>query len=371
MDLLKLYFDIRDIFRAPRIALSGRKILSFLKANLFGFVIYFLLSYLSLQVNSLSFSEAFIQFRLYPCLLAIKNPSLISQIIYWIGVMAWVILLFFACTAVSRVTYKQLKGNELYSIGDAKEFVGKHHIPIIMSWLTIFIIATLFAIGTSIFALIGKIPLFGEIIFAILYLLCIAGAIFTIYTLVVFVISFIYTPSIVATMEEDTIGTVFQSYSITWSQLWRIIVYNLVLIPIAILSLAIFKWFIFTSYTMTNLLFGANFLMGQKLHKIMQWATNLVLPNSLLSKSELISQLFTNIANQGISLSTTEYIAGVIIAFSLLILLFIILSYGLSILSVGETIIFTIVKFKSNAENILLRLDEDDESNGEMISELK
>jgi len=371
MEPLKLYFDIRDIFRAPRLALSGKKIFLFLIANIFGFAVYFLFSYLSLIINDLSFVNTFTLFRLYPHLFAVKNPSLISQIIYWIGVIVWLITIFFACTAVSRVTYKQLKGNELFSVGDAKKFLGKHRISIIMGWLTIFIIAALFAIVASIFALIGKLPFIGEIFFAIFYLLFIAGAIFTIYTLIVLVVAFLYTPSIVATMEEDTIGTVFQSYSITWSQLWRILVYNLVLIPLMILCMAIFKWFIFTSYAMINILFGANFLMGQKLQKIMHWATNVVLPNSWLSKSEPLSQLFSNITNQGITLSTTENIAGIIIAIFLLILILIILSYGLSILSVGETIILTIIKFKSNAENILLRIDEDDEQKREMASELK
>ena len=42
-----------------------------------------------------------------------------------------------------------------------------------------------------------------------------------------------------------------------------------------------------------------------------------------------------------------------------------IFSYGLSILSVGETIIFTIFKKKSNDENLLYRSDEDDISDDE------
>ena len=30
MDSMKLYFDVRDIFRAPRLALSGKKIIVFI-----------------------------------------------------------------------------------------------------------------------------------------------------------------------------------------------------------------------------------------------------------------------------------------------------------------------------------------------------
>ena len=87
------------------------------------------------------------------------------------------------------------------------------------------LIALFFIVGAIIFALIGKIPYIGELLFALLYILYFFGSVFTVYTLVVFIASFIYSPAIVATMEEDTMGTVFQSYSITWSQPWRISYY--------------------------------------------------------------------------------------------------------------------------------------------------
>ena len=42
MEPMKLYFDVRDIFRAPRLALSGKKIWIFLVANVIDmFVILF------------------------------------------------------------------------------------------------------------------------------------------------------------------------------------------------------------------------------------------------------------------------------------------------------------------------------------------
>ena len=64
-------------------------------------------------------------------------------------------------------------------------------------------------------------------------------------------------------------------------------------------------------------------------------------------------------------ISNTEYIAGTIVAIVLFILLMSIVSYGLSILSVGETIMFTIFKKKSNDENLLYRSNEDDISDDE------
>ncbi|MFC1565788.1 hypothetical protein ACFL4B_02465 [Candidatus Neomarinimicrobiota bacterium] len=369
MEPIKLYFDIRDIFRSPRLALSGKKIWIFLKANLFGFAIYWILSYIAILLSGSNFNDALNNFGLYPCIFSVDNASLISHIIYWIGIAIWIISIFFACTAVSRITYKQLKGDDFYSVADARNFVKNHRYPIILSWISIILIAGFFILGAIIFALIGKIPYIGELLFALLYIVYFFGSVFTVYTLVVLITSLIYSPAIVATMEEDTMGTVFQSYSITWSQPWRLILYHLILLPISVIGLTIFKWFWFTGYKLINIIFGADWLMSLKLHNIVGWATDLVNPQFGFCKFANCSTSVENTAflsfQGGTVLSSTEYIAGTIVALILFILLLSIVSYGLSILSVGETIMFTIFKKKSNDENILDRNDEDENSDDE------
>ena len=47
------------------------------------------------------------------------------------------------------------------------------------------------------------------------------------------------------------------------------------------------------------------------------------------------------------------------ICYAVFVLFMVIFSYGLSILSVGETIILTIIKKKSDDENLLVRNDRD------------
>ena len=373
MEPMKLYFDVRDIFRSPRLALSGKKILLFLKANLFGFTVYWVFSYIAIVLGNIDFPNAVHIYGLYPCLYCAENVSLISQIIYWIGIAIWIISIFFACTAVSRLTYKELKGDDFYSVTDARKFVKNHRYPIILSWVSILLIAGFFSLGATIFALIGKIPYVGEILFALFYIIYFFGSVFTVYTLVVFITSLIYSPTIVATMEEDTMGTVFQSYSVTWSQPWRLVLYHLILLPILVVGVAVFKWFWLAGYKLINIIFGADWLMGAKLHKIIGWATDLVNPQFGFCKFVKCSTTVENSVNQhtllslqdGVLLSNTEYIAGTIVAIVLFILLMSIVSYGLSILSVGETIMFTIFKKKSNDENLLYRSDEDDISDDE------
>ena len=126
MQPMKLYFDVRDVFRAPRLALSGKKIIIFIQANVSGYVAYWIFNYLGAMVNGMSFTDTWLLFGLYPCLLVNESLPLIPCILFWIGVVFWFYSISLGATAVSRVTYRQLKGDEFYSGSDAWNYVKRH-----------------------------------------------------------------------------------------------------------------------------------------------------------------------------------------------------------------------------------------------------
>lgn len=363
---MNFYFDIRDVFCAPRLAFSGKKIWLFLKANIFGFTVYWLVANIALTISGYGFSNSIDHFGLYPCLFRIEEPSLIASIIYFSGIIIWIMAILYACTGVARLTIQQLKGNDSYSVSDAQKFTKEYRVPVIMSSVSVVIIALFFVAIATIFGLLGKIPLLGEILFALLYVVYFFGAVFTIYTLIVFVVTLIYSPAIVATMEEDTMGTVFQSYSITWSQPWRIIVYNSVLLPVLGIGVYVLKLTLIAAYKFINLIFGADWLMGEKVQNVVAWASDLVLPNitffsnyqNLFAFASKENPIFPTLQD-GVALPISEYFAGTLLAMVFFILLVILLSYGLSIFAVGQTLIFTVLKKKSNDENLLERPDKD------------
>ena len=282
MEPMKLYFDVRDIFRAPRLALSGKKIWIFLVANLIGYVCYFILNYIALALSGVSFGQTWSTQGLYPCLYPVGGPWY-AWLIFWGGVLDWFFAIHLACTAVSRVTYKQLKGDEFYSSADAWKYIKKHWHPVIFTSVSMVLILFFFIAMAAIFALLGMIPYLGDFLFVLPYIFYLFGAIFTVYTAAVFLISFIYTPAIVGTIEEDTMGAVFNSYSITWSQPWRIIIYHAILLPISIFSLAVFKFTTFSGMKLLDAVFGNEILMGQKLANIVGTAVQTVWPEDLFS----------------------------------------------------------------------------------------
>lgn len=378
MEPMKLHFDVRDIFRAPRLALSGKKIWIFLVANLIGYGAYFILNYIAFALAGQSFSETWAAQGLYPCIYGTDAPWYACAL-FWVGVVDWLIAISFACTAVSRVTYKQLKGDDFYSSGDAWKFVKKHWHPVVFTSVSMALILVFFIGMAAVFALFGKIPFVGEFLFALPYLLYLFGAVFTVYTSVVFLVSLIYTPAIVSTIEEDTMGAVFNSYSITWSQPWRVVAYHLILLPLAVVATGIFKLAAFYGLKLINVVFGHEWLMGQKLTNIVGSAAHTVWPQDLFNAivaacstsgsccagctigSGTLNDFYTCfIPNAPASLSGTECAAAVVVGFFFLALTLTFFSYFLSIISVGETLMLTIFRKKSDDDNILERKDEEE-----------
>lgn len=378
MEPMNLHFDVRDIFRAPRLALSGKKIWIFLSANVIGYVAYFILNYIALALSGVSFGETWATQGLYPCAYTVE-VSWFACTLFWVGVIVWIVAIHLACTAVARVTYKQLKGDEFYSSGDAWKFVRKHWHPVVFTFVSMALILVFFVGMAALFALFGKIPYIGEFLFAIPYLLYFFGSVFTVYTAIVFLVSLIYTPAIVGTIEEDTMGAVFNSYSVTWSQPWRVIFYHIILLPLAAISVGIFKFVLFYGFKLVNMVFGHEMLMGEKLSNIMGSAAQTVWPQELFTSIANacassgfccgVCSISSNMLNDFYacfipvssgSLSGTESAAAFIVGIFLFLITLSFFSYFLSILSVGETIMFTIFRKKSDDDNILDRKDEEE-----------
>ena len=368
---MKLYFDVRDIFRAPRLALSGKKVIIFMQANLVGYAVYWVLNYLGAAVHGMDFSDTWAAYGLYPCLLSLDSLSGIACVLYWMGAAFWFYAISLGATAVSRVTYKQLKGDEFYSGGDAWTYVKKHWHPVVFSSISLALILAFLFFLAAIFALLGKIPYVGEFLFVLPYFLYFFGSVFTIYTGIVFLVALVYTPAIVGTYEEDTMGTVWHNFSITWGQPWRIILYHTALVPVLVLGAYLFSHAWISAYGLINAVYSHEWFMGSKLLNVVGWATQAVHPGALCSLlgniCSICSACYAGCAScgslltsSGVALSGTEQVAAFILAVFLFLLIVSAVSYTMAVLSVGETLMFIIFKKRSDDDNLLERKDEEE-----------
>lgn len=361
-----LYFDIRDIFRTPRLALSGKKIWVHLVGLGTGWIIYFIFSYLALIVNGQTIAEIWNTHFLFPCLWNVNLPiSWYAWLIYGIGLLLWVIIFLLASLAVSRITYKQLKGDEFYSSGDSVKYIKKHGTAVIMGPASILIIMAFFIVMAIIAAWIAKWPVLDILFLGLPYLLYFVVAVFVVYTAVVFIVSLILAPSIVGTAEEDTMETVFQSYSTLWAQPWRLVLYEGVILTLGAVAAFIYSNVMIIGYRFFNLIFGQSWLMGDKLSRITEQASSYIFGvNSPLTP--YISKVFNIYTPASLGmvrpfyLSTTDIITTVLLTIALLIIGTSAVAYLLTNFSVGQSLIYIILRKKKDDEDLIERKDEDE-----------
>ena len=386
MGPVDLYFDFRDLFKALRLALSGKKIWIFISGSIKGYIVYWIFSYVSIVLSGETFNDAITKYGLYPYL-NIYASNWPSQLIYFLGLFALINSFLLSNTAVSRVTYRQLKGDDFYSPKDSYNYLNKHWHPVLFAPIAILFIVLIFVFFASIFALICSIPVVGEFLFSFAYIIYFLGALFTFFSFFVFVVCLIFTPAIVSVCEEDTMGAVFHSYATTTSQPWRLILYHIMLIPLLLIGLVVMSWFWMNTVGFIDFIFSHEWFMAEKFSKISNYAFTIIVPDTIYNVFVLLKEqiwsitgfslyiptLFTpDFTSSTESLKIIDIAGGTVLSLSYFLLVLSVLSYGFSIISVGQTIMFIIFKKLSDDENLLLGEDDLPENhNGGMDTDTK
>ncbi len=362
----KLHFDVRDIFLTPRLALSGKKIWVHFIGLVAGWLVYLLFAYLALLLNGQTLGEIWGQYHFFPCLFLAGLPiAWYTWLVGGIGMLAWVVLYLWASLAVSRITFKQLKGDEFYSSGDSFKYVKKHGLAVFMGPVSILLIIAFFVVMAIIAAWIAKWPVLDIIFLGLPYLLYFIVSTFVVYSMVVFVVSFILAPAIVGTAEEDTMETVFQSYSTLWAQPWRLVLYEGLIGALTIVATYIYGLALILGYKFFNFVFGASWLMDGKMARIVEQASSYIFgTNSPLTS--YISRFFGiySAASLGITkplyLGITDIITAVLIGIALFVIAGTVVAYLLANVSVGQSLLYIILRKKKDDEDLVERKDEDE-----------
>ena len=369
----KLNFNYKDLFLSPRLALSPKKIWIFLIGNLGGFISYWFLTYLALFISNSDMGLIISEYGLFPYLQGEEITNL-SKIIYYVGISIWIFFLYLSSAATSRMTTKQLTGDNFYSIDDANKYINKKWKTLLFTPFSIISIIFIFFIVAILFSFFSKIPIIGTLSFPLFFILYFFGAIFLIFTTLVFFVSFFFIPIIIGVNNEDTIGAVFQSYQISFTQPWRIVLYNSLLFPIAFFFTNVMSWFFTSSFNLINIIFS--YFGSEKLQNILEYSTNIVdlswinnfssiiinINENIFNNTNMVSDISNfmqiilsklffltvnslpkfqiNYANE--SFTTLEVISGILLSIPIILIILSALSYGFAILSVGQTISFII-----------------------------
>jgi hypothetical protein len=288
------------------------------------------------------------------------SHSIPAWILFGLGVAGLATAFLLANAAGGRLMYMKLCGNYSYSIREAYDFALHKLGAMVMTPLAIGIIVVVLGCGGLLVGLIGRIPYIGELTvtgFAWLWMLA---------SLVIFVlllmagISFILTPSIVATTEEDAFEAIFQTASIIWSQPWRLLLYLSGVVLTATVGLVVSAFSAKRAFAIMDALFtvamgtGYQNLSAQAQYLLQSWTTEA--GNWLLSVVPSVTPyFFFSRLHAPVELSPWFNVLAHIFAFSLLFSAVWVLAYPLSIINSGLTLTYLVLRKIKDDENLLER----------------
>jgi hypothetical protein len=361
----KFYFDIRDIFRAPRLALSGKKLFIQTSGLFCGYLGFLILTYIAHLLSDRRLSEVWGSYGLFP-VYDFSFRGFFPWLIFVIGGVFFISIFLLSNAAVGKLTYEQLKGDEFYSTKDSFKFLKKNWKTVLLSPLSILALVIILLICGIVIGLLGKIPYVGELGLGIFYGVPIfVVALFTAYTLFIFFIALFMTPAIVATTKEDVFETIVQLFSSIWTQPWRYFIYTGLSGLLAKLGAFVFGYFCYRGVQLVNWSVGV--LMKDKLSEIIEGALGyLTVPSSILY---FFSNIFPGIRfaylvpepGWGAGLNWSKEIAAFLIGITFILIVFVVISYALATFSVGQTLTYIIIRKKKDDENLLEKKTEEEE----------
>jgi len=355
----------KDVFRGARLGFSPKKIWIAIKGLLHGIVGYSILSYVALWLSGWKIPIIWQEFRYIPFPFFQVNLTWYGWIVWGLAGLWALFIYFITMTAISKVTYEQLKGDEFYESKEAwcfayKNWKGTFLSPIYLA----FFIGALILTGL-IFGLVGRIPHVGQILIGLSAIPIFAGALFVVYLTIVFGVILISAPAIVATTESDTFDTLFEGFSLINDQTWRYILWEAILLFTTFIGILIFAWLFKYGLSLThrtlavwagprnwwNIMWhNANWYLHIPWLPIWiaKWYPTLFAPTDFIShNSAALTQLP----------GATTFVGGLLLGLSFYMVIFIVIGYGVSTHAAGHTLIYTIlVKIKD--EKDLLKKEE-------------
>lgn len=363
--MFKMRFDIRDIFRSPRIALGLQRIWIQFLGLLAGYVGYLALTYISLLTSGIGFSLAWKKYSLLPCLMP-EAANWYSYVIFALGALWLIACYLISATAVSRATYMHVKGNHFYTWLNATRFAVKKAASVLLSPLAIVIIIALIVIGGAVVGLLGKIPFVGALGISLFTILWYLSALFIVFLMIILAVATLQAPAIIATTDDDAFEAVFQSFSMVWTQPWRLVIYEALAGILAVVAFFVFAFLSKKAFIVMENIFSATMgdtfinISSHGMYLLNIWLVQSVTwMNSIFGKcSDLI--YFSRAFDPLVLSHGYQYVASFIFALWMLIIGGFIFSYGIATFNVGNTLSYIILRKTKDDENLLERKDDEE-----------
>lgn len=342
---MTLHFDSRDLFRCVRLGWSGKKIWIGLMGLVLAWVGYSVLVVIAHWHNGMSVSALWHQYGLFPGA-PMGAFGLLGTLLHLLA-MVWVVavVLVMMCM-MCKITFQQLRGDEFYSSGDAWAFAKKHGSAVLFGPLGALALFLFFVVAGIVMGWVaGWIPVLGEWVFALGFLPIFFVSLLAVFIAIVFLFSISLSPAIVGTVGEDALEVVIQSFSLVWSQPWRLVLY--------LAWVKVSAWvgiFVLSALSLASvwlITWSCGLFMDLKLANMFDVATQYM---PFVPKQWAL--VLANLPNPGVVAGAEQW-SGRILGLMLVAITGIILAYGFAAHASGWTLVYVVLRRFKDGENML------------------
>ena len=358
----ELRFDVWDIFKAPKLAWSYRKMYVAIRGILFAWFIYSFVTYISLLLTpscrAIGLTDLFRYFEFFPVLLPEFNGTW-QYIVYCAGIIMAILSLLTTATAVARIAYEDVCGNDVFQVKEALRFAKHHRATVYASVASLGGLFLVFPITAWLWGIVGKIPSVGELIFSITSLPFFFWGLLGASIFVVFCFGLVLIPAIIACSDKDVLETVIETFSSVLSHPCRLIIFEtaakIVSIVYSLLLVAFSLCVALALYFFSGLFLGntLNELINISLYRIPGAVDITFLVGAFFERCDIIP--FLSLMNDTANISTTVRIAGWIHGLSILMIIAWIASYSLSVLYSSQILIYLAIRKRKNGLDLRLK----------------
>ncbi|MEN8207687.1 MAG: hypothetical protein ABFR50_00395 [Candidatus Fermentibacteria bacterium] len=348
----ELTFTVKDIPACARYGFSARKIWIFFKTIVLAWVIWNFFLYLGFLAAGYDLASRWSQSRLLPLPGSLFWADPVPVLLLAVGVVLIIYVFMRGSLMVSRVMFQQLRGDEFFSASDAASFAKGHSVPLIS--IPIMLVVTLLLIyGAGVLTgLISGIPAIGPAAASLLSLPLWGVMLLGVLTLLALLLSLRLLPAIAACTGGDSFESVFEVFSTLTSQSWRLGLYWLLSILITVLGVSAFL--LFSSLAISFLSLSVSAGSGNsELIAAFTSGPQMLAPEAL--------PFFAGLPGQQGDVHALSGLAGLLAGISGTAILLIIISYFLSSCSSAWTLIYVVLKYRKDGEDLIDRANREEQ----------
>ena len=389
----QLYFNFKDLFRAPRLAL-GRRMLVMLEALFASWAVFVIFTYFALLADGHSFGSIWNDFHLFPPLFVYDVTGYLAKVFTVLSYVFAIIAIWLGFTAVSKITIKEYKGDLFYSSKDGWSWAFKNWFPVFFGPISIAIVVTFFVLLAAFFGWLSQWAVLDIIFYGLMFVIFVPTALFLTFSALALITGVFMSPGIVACAEEDTMGSMFGSYTLLWNQPVRLLGYTIMTLLAAMIGYQIFFIFILSAFKFIEMVFGHEMIMGDAYLAVKQVGMDLFgnycfLPanlfahfnfdSSYLDIPACLGRVFEPVASGGcgggcsgcapsapaISATLTQAISGVLVGFVTLLAHLAVPAYALATVATGFATSFIVLTKHKDDQDLIQRKDADERAEAE------